>query len=331
MITEKAIHKLKILEFWKRYGLEATEEAFSVKRRSLFYWKKRLQEGNNKVESLNEKSKAPIKRRKRLWDEKIIDEVQIIRLERPNLGKSKIHTLLNKYCFKEQLKCPQESTIGRLIKDLGGLRMYPEKISHYGKTKKFKRKKKLRKPKDFVCKYPGHLVALDTVERYFNGKKIYIITFEDIYSRFSFAKAFSSHSSNTAKEFFEYCLRIFPFPIKFVLTDNGSEFAKDFSDKLKELHLNHYHTYPRTPKMNAHIERFNRTIQDDYVDYHQRDLEFLDRFNNKLLDWLFWYNAERPHYAFKNKFSPLEFMMSLETNNFNLPQKCNLGWTYTQN
>ena len=92
----------------------------------------------------------------------------------------------------------------------------------------------------------------------------------------------------------------------------------------------HYHTYPRCPKMNSHIERFNRTIQEEFINYNIRSLELIDHFNNKLLEWLFWYNSERPHYAFKNKLSPLQFIMSLESNNYNLPQKCNLGWTYTK-
>jgi transposase InsO family protein len=50
--------------------------------------------------------------------------------------------------------------------------------------------------------------------------------------------------------------------------------------------------------MNAHVERFNRTIQESFVDYHE-DLLFtdLDRFNQKLADWLVIYNAERPHHS----------------------------------
>ncbi|MBI5153430.1 MAG: DDE-type integrase/transposase/recombinase [Parcubacteria group bacterium] len=80
------------------------------------------------------------------------------------------------------------------------------------------------------------------------------------------------------------CLLVFPFPITFVLTDNGSEFKKHFDIALRELHLTHYHTYPRTPKMNAHIERFNRTIQEEFAMYHDGLLLLsTDRFNMFLL------------------------------------------------
>jgi len=76
-----------------------------------------------------------------------------------------------------------------------------------------------------------------------------------------------------------------------ILSDNGSEFKKEFDSLLKEKGLTHYWTYPRSPKMNAHNERFNRTIQEQFVDYYE-DLLFtdIDLFNEKMADWLIDYN-----------------------------------------
>ena len=211
--------------------------------------------------------------------------------------------------------------------------MFPQKISHFGKIKKINRQKVLRKPKDFKAGYPGHCVSLDTIERFINGSRRYVITFEDIYTRFSFAWGATSHASLAAKEFFELCLKVFPFPITFVLTDNGSEFKKHFAEELKKLHLTHYHTYPGTPKMNAHVERFNRTIQDEFVDYHTNELLNLAEFNRKLVDWLIWYNIDRVHHAFQNKMSPVEFMLSLpakqQLQTANSSSECKNGWPYT--
>jgi len=53
MITEQALKKARILAFWERYGLPATAEAFGVKRRTLFLWKRKLKQGGGKFESLN--------------------------------------------------------------------------------------------------------------------------------------------------------------------------------------------------------------------------------------------------------------------------------------
>jgi transposase InsO family protein len=329
MISEKALKKARVLVFWEKHGLQAALDAFPVKKRTLYLWKSIFAKSGSKFESLNYKSKAPKTKRVRIWPEEIIAEIKRLRWEHPNLGKDKIHPELLEYCFHNNLECPKISTIGRIIKDLGGLRMFPQKISHFGKVKSIKRQKKLRKPKDFKVEYPGHLVALDTIEEHIQGNRRYVISFEDIYTRFGFAWSTKSHASQAAAEFFELCLKIFPFPIAFVLTDNGSEFAKEFSKKIKELHLIHYHTYPRTPKMNAHCERFNRTLQDEFIDFHKHELLNPDIFNNKIIDYLVWYNTRRVHYAFKNKLSPIQFILSLQANNFNLPQECNQGWTYT--
>jgi transposase InsO family protein len=325
MISDKAKQRVKILAFWERHGLKATLDAFPVRRSSLFSWKRKLKQEKGRLEALNDASRAPGKRRKRLWPQGVIDEIKRLRARYPNLGKDKVCPLLSEFCDEKGLRCPKISTIGRLIKDCGGLCVFPQTIYHNGKIKPIKRAKILRKPKAFIAEYPGHLVALDTIEKFVQGCRRYVITFEDVYSRFSFAWSTKSHASLAAKEFFNYCQMVFPHPFSFVnvLTDNGSEFKKHFTGALSELHLTHYHTYPKTPKMNAHCERFNRTIQEEYVDYHMQELLNPLQFNEGLIEWLLWYNTKRPHYAFQNKQSPLQFMMSLT------PQKSNLGWTHT--
>ena len=330
MITEQALKKARILAFWEKHGLEATTEAFHVKRRTLFDWKKRFLEGGKIPEALNARKRTPKTKRKRLWPEEVVAEIKRIRWEHPNVGKEKIHPVLHRFCNKKNLRCPKPKTIGRLIKDCGGLRVFPQKVTHFGKIKPLQRRKVLRKPKDLKALYPGHIAAFDTIEKHINGCRRYIITFEDIYTRFGFAWATTSHASLAAKEFFDCCRKIFPFPFAFVLTDNGSEFMKHFTEELKRLHLTHYHTYPKTPKMNAHCERFNRTVQEEFADYHIQDLLTPALFNRKLIDWLVWYNTERVHYAFQNKLSPVEFMLSLpQTVLAKTGGECKDGWPYT--
>lgn len=335
MITEKAKYKAKVLIFWEKHGLEATLDAFPVKRSTLFNWKKQWNRGGKKIEALNEKSRTPRTRRKRLWSLPILEKIKQLRQTHPNLGADKIYPLLQAFCTANHLNCPKPRTIANLIRDLGGLRTFPQKVSHFGKIKKANRQKVLRKPKDFKVLYAGHLVAFDTVERFVHGCRRYVITFEDIHTRFAFAWATKSHASLAAKEFFDLCQKVFPFPFEFqhVLTDNGSEFKKHFDQELRQLHMIHYHTYPKTPKMNAHLERFNRTIQDEFVDYHSFLLLNPDNFNRKLIDYLIWYNTERVHYAFQNKLSPLQFMMTLpsQSSYTNLSQESKIGLHYTEN
>lgn len=324
MVTSKAKLKLDALLFWEKHGLSATMDAFHVSRRTLFLWKKQFQEGRKKPEALNERSKAPKNKRIRSWPLELLQEIKRQRMEHPNLGKEKLQILLKPFCLQHSIPIPSASTVGRLINDMGGLRVFPQKVSHFGKVKRANRKKVQRKPKDFKATHPGHCVALDTVERFVHGCRRYVITFEDIYSRFGFAWSTTSHASKAAAEFFDLCRMVFPIAFENVLTDNGSEFKKDFAKALSELHLTHYHTYPKTPKMNAHCERFNRTIQEEFVDYHAHQLLEPQKFNIILMDWLLWYNTERPHYALQLQ-SPLRFLLSFSKTQ----QECNYGWTDT--
>jgi len=335
MITQKAKEKFEILVFWEKHGLQATMDAFHTKRRTLFDWQKKFNEGGRKPEALNEKKTTPKNKRKRLWPFEVRQKIKSIRQEHPNLGPEKIYPLLKVFCDEQNFKCPKPKTISRIIADdPEKMRIFPQKVSHFGRIYKSNRQKVLRKPKDIKPQYPGHLIALDTIEKIINGNRRYVITFEDIYTRFSFAWATKSHASKAAEEFFDMCLKVFPYSFNFlwVLTDNGSEFKKHFSEKLKELHLTHFHTYPKTPKMNAHVERFNRTIQDEFIDYHISDLLYPEIFNTKLIDYLIFYNTERVHYAFQNKLSPVQFMISIQESKqfiLNMPQECRSGWHYT--
>jgi transposase InsO family protein len=331
MITAEAKRRLKILEHWKKHGLGSAIHAFEVSERTLWNWKGRLDSGGGKIEALNPGKRTPQTKRKRVWDVRILEEIEKLRINHPNLGKEKLYPLLLDFCDALGLrKCPKPKTIGRLIKDMGGLRTFPQKITGTGKVKKVNRQKVLRKPKDFKVLHPGHTIALDTIEKQRNGRRMYILTAIDIYTRTTFAIATKSHSSQTFAHFFHLVIQLFPYEIKNVLTDNGSEFKKHLSKLLNQNNITHYHTYPKTPKMNAHCESFNGTIQDEFVDY-QSNLLFNDTtaFNEKMKEYLLFYNEKRVHCAFKNKQTPLEVLTSSEYYVSKLPAECKNGWPYS--
>ena len=156
------------------------------------------------------------------------------------------------------------------------------------------RQPRLRKPKHFRAERPGHCVALDSIELRAENHRRYLITCTDLHSHFAWAWATRSHASAAAAQFFRLIQAVFPFAIEAVLTDNGSEFQRHFAAALADHLFTHWHTYPKTPRMNAHCERFNRTVQEECIDYHY-DLLFLDDltdFNLELLRWLSWYNLD---------------------------------------
>lgn len=74
------------------------------------------------------------------------------------------------------------------------------------------------------------------------------------------------------------------FAIKRVQTDNGSEFLKHFEQYYEEKGLVHFFNYPKHPQANGYLERFNRTIQEQFVKQYIDSLDELDEFNQELMN-----------------------------------------------
>lgn len=326
MITDKTKYKLNVLAFWRKYGLEPTMEAYKIKRSTLFLWKQKLRQGQGKAESLNEQSRKPKSQRKRFVRQETKEYIIQQRKEHLCLGKDKLCYLLR----QEQIDCVSASTIGRTINDLKQKNLIStnKRLSFYAKTDSFKEKTKVKTKKIRRNKYQpkkqGDLVQVDTIVKFINGLKRYIVTAIDLDSDFAFAFAYTGHSSTNTKDFLLKLEQVAPFQIQRIQTDNGSEFEYHFRECLKEKKIIHFHNYPRCPKMNAHVERFNRTLQEEFLNSNLQTLAYdLNAFNYKLVDWLLWYNTKRPHWSLGLK-SPLAFLVS------NLiPEKSNMLWTST--
>ena len=88
--------------------------------------------------------------------------------------------------------------------------------------------------------------------------------------------------------------------IENIQTDNGSEFEKYFRHSCQKLNLNRYYSRPRTPKDNPVNERFNRTLQEEFVNLGNFDPDVVE-FNKNLTEWLIEYNFYRPHDSLNNE------------------------------
>ena len=147
MLSEKAKHKARVLSFWAKHGLEATMEAFEVKGRTLYYWRRQLREGGGRLEALNEKSKTPRRRRKRTWSPLVLAQIRHLRTDHPNLSKEKLYIFVKPLCEREGLDCPKPRTIGRIIADApGNMRSFPVKVRSNGQMVLRKKVAKARKP-----------------------------------------------------------------------------------------------------------------------------------------------------------------------------------------
>ena len=200
---------------------------------------------------------------------------------------------------------------------------YPLALTPRGAPNPIKKRHRERLGRSLRTQFPGECVAFDTVVHSIGNTRRYIFIATDHASRFAFALAVPRATSSNAARFVQLVQALFPAPIRQVLTDNGSEFLGAFDQYAQKQGWRHCHTYPRCPKMNAYNERFNRTIQEEFVDY-QEDLllDDLSGFNDRLLEYLQRYNGERPHYGL-NYLTPCQSIATL------LPDLPRSWWHHT--
>lgn len=322
MITEEAKERCRILAFWEKHGDIATQEAFKVSRRTLFRWQKNLEKSMGKLEGLNKGNRAPKRRRKREVPEKVKEFILKERQFDPHLSKDKLSVLMK----EDGIANLSASTVGRMLNDLKkqGILRNVVKLSYHAKTDSHHEKMKLKRKKLRSKGHEGGLVKADSIVRFTDGIKRYIVTAMDVESKFAFAYAYTNHSSKGTTDFMEKFKTVAPISLTHIQTDNGSEFAHHFEILLEKDGIVHFHTYPRCPKMNSEIERFNRTLSDAFIKQNRMLLAHdINAFNRKLIDWLLWYNTRRPHWTL-GLISPLRYIVST------LPeQECHMLWTST--
>lgn len=322
MITEQAKERCRILAYWEKYGDEATIEALKVSRRTLFRWQKKLELNMGKLEGLNKGSTIRKRKNKRVIPQEVQDFILRERQFDPNLSKDKLSVLMK----QDGIADISASTVGRMINDLKrqGILRKVVKLSYHARTDSHHEKMKLKRKKLRSKGHDGGLVKADSIVRFTNGIKRYIVTAIDIKTKFAFAYAYTNHSSKGTTDFMKKFKSVAPIPLTHIQTDNGSEFANHFELLLEKDGVIHFHTYPRFPKMNSEIERFNRTLSDAFIKQNRMLLAHnIDVFNQKLIDWLLWYNTRRPHWSL-GLVSPLRYIVST------LPaQECHMIWTNT--
>ncbi len=315
--------RLEIIKFCDEFGIEATKRAFGKSRSTIFLWKGKLKKSGGKLSSLAPGSKAPIRRRKRIVHPFIESFIIDYRTAHPGADKTTIAPVLEIACKRAAIKPVSESTVGRIIHDLKERGKLPKwgKISLNGRSGKLlvrdhRQTRKKTRRKGFYPVQPGELVEIDTVSIFVDGLKRYLLTAIDLPTRFAFAYTYKSSSSANARDFLIKLRSVAPFQITRVQTDNGHEFEKHFLQACREQNLVHYFNYPRHPQSNSHLERFNRTIQEQFAYWHTDVLDEPETFNRILMNYLVWYNTEKPHRGI-GKLPPLRYYLD----NFVAPQK----------
>ncbi len=166
-------------------------------------------------------------------------------------------------------------------------------LSRHGLTKYSKWKKWHKSTPRPSPETPGSLVETDTIhDGRKDGSQLYIYTLIDVHSRWAYAHPTKRISVAGGARFALAAQRAAPFVFETVQTDHGPEFSKWFTKKLAEQNIEHRYTRVRKPNDNAHIERFNRTIQEECIFRLPRKLTVWEK---EIPQYLHYYNHERPH------------------------------------
>ena len=334
-------YRIKVLKFWDKHGLDAALEYAKdlnpkgrCSRASMYRWKKNLvgsgkrdRMGRCKLSAIDPKSTRPIRcRLPRDYDE-LYEPIKQLLNDHGTLGKNKIHQMLINMVKKGKLvlnkikQIPSASTIGRIIKAMRELGRLPNrrKISVNGLTGKLhvvvKRKKKKLRRDGYKPKNPGDLVQMDGVITYCYGRRVYILNAIDYVSERAISIILPSNKSCYTAEVLKTIDKLFGFKIKNIQTDNGSEFMDQFADMMDKLNKTHFYNYVKKPMWNGKVERFNRTMQEEWL--KDPDIQVLiandrDIANKELQKYINWYNDERPHQSI-NYMTPNEYVIYFNT------------------
>lgn len=146
----------------------------------------------------------------------------------------------------------------------------------------------------------GDLVQIDTIHRMISEKKrIYVFVLIDVYSRWIYAKAYTKINGRQTIRFVKEAERHASFKFSMLQSDHGPEFSLWFRSRIQK---SHRFTRIGKPNDNAHIERVNRTIQEECLDKLPNDVK---QINCELKKYLQYYNYKRVH-AGINYLTPMQ-------------------------
>ena len=303
ILSTHAQLKLEWIIFYHTQGEEnakLTALHFGISRKTFHKWFSRFDETN--LRTLEEHSKAPLNVRQK--DLSPWEESRIIKLRRAHIrwGKMKLQRLYIRQ-YDEYISS------WKIQKVIESRNLYYDRQ----KVGKQRQKRLKGRPRNRITKLPiskdiNYLWHVDTVILTMAGGGYrFLLTAIDQVSKLAYARLYSSHHSKYAKDFLLRLEYLTENGIANIHHDNGSEFARDFTAACQELNLPQWYSRVRTPKDNAVLERFNRTIQEDFVNSWNVDPVNVDDFNRQLTDWLVEYNDIRPHQTLAYQ-TPLEYI-----------------------
>jgi transposase InsO family protein len=301
------------------YFLKQIGEIFEINRSTFYRWRKKYKP--NRVQILEDRSRRPHKVRiKVVRNHSVEQQVCQIRRKYPYFGKEKIKRIL-KRDYKINISV---SSVGRILTQY---RSILPKVKVQTKRIRTLKKKRIRlaQVKKDMKRMISEWLQIDTIELNLRFNKIFLFSAVDPLSRLYYLRAYQRASSLNARDFLFRLTYLHNYRIKYLQIDNGSEWEKYFIQEVEKREITLVYNYPKSPKMNAFVERVNGTVQSEYIDKFYEETS-VSKINEILYDCLIEYNFYRPHRSL-NLLTPIEYCSKLL--NSKDPSMVQMYWTQT--
>ena len=276
----------------------ATAKHFGIARQIFVKWKTRFKA--NDLTSLEDQSKAP--RKKRVWTVTEKEEANVIFLRKKHLkwGKKKLQKRYKKV-FQEHI------STNKIQKVINKHDLFPDpEVRKRRQKRRVKRRNKTYIHTFEKKKELGFLWHTDTIIIWWYGARRVIFTALEEETKIAYARVYTTNSSKNSKDFLERLFYLANNQVKHIHHDNGSEFLGQFEDACQEMGIQQIYSRARTPKDNPSLERFNWTVQDEWLSMSEYGLDDLSIANQELTNFLIEYNEIRPHESL-DYLTPIEY------------------------
>ena len=175
----------------------------------------------------------------------------------------------------------------------------PENVRLAKLARKRRRRQRyaVRRPKDYKVEAPGDLVQVDTLHaRLVPDERRFQFRAHDVISKRAALRVYKRQTSGAAAEFLYHLKMKFPFHIRAIQIDGGSEFMDEFEKACKRSKIRLFVNPPHHPEMNGGVERGNRTDREEFYEVEDLSLDLQD-LNLQVEEYERKFNYVRPHKA----------------------------------
>jgi len=307
-LSRVAMVRLEMLDWHRGHGADVslTARHFGFSRPTVYRWLGRFEA--HRLESLEDRSDRPIRRRRPTWTLAQLQAVKAVRKRYPRWGKDKLVVLLRREGHRLST-----SMVGRILarlKRTGELREPPiRRVSVRRRTTS--RPWAVRTPAGYRVEHPGDLVQIDTVDIRppDTSHPLKQFTARDVASRWDTLELRRNATAASAVSILDALAERMPFPVRAISIDNGSEFMADFEQACAQRLIPLFVLPPRSPKLHGAVERANRTHTEEFYEVTDAEPD-LASLQEALRDWEITYNHVRPHQAL-GYLTPAEYLASL--------------------